>query len=276
VSSYAGDAHPSVLFEGVRLRLSIVICSHGRGQQSTKFLSTIFQRWYAAERGLLFHRMTLWPGNVVLLWDVFTRLGGHAFPGAWAKIIGDKTRGCLTDHLGSGDSVFYQEAAQYFVKASRRIPFFAKNGSIGAPPHGRFINCTDSQAPILAALLSSSLFYQWYHAVSDCYHVSDAIVQALPCPPSIMLDTELASLGQQLEDFLHREAKVVEIQTNTGDTIAYAAFNCQDSKPILDKIDAVLARHYGFTEKELDFIISYDIKYRMGRDLTDDNSSREI
>jgi len=25
-----------------------------------------------------------------------------------------------------------------------------------------------------------------------------------------------------------------------------------------------LAKHYGFTEEELDFIINYDIKYRMG------------
>jgi putative transposase len=29
-----------------------------------------------------------------------------------------------------------------------------------------------------------------------------------------------------------------------------------------DEIDRVLARHYGFTEEELDFIIKYDIKYR--------------
>jgi hypothetical protein len=28
----------------------------------------------------------------------------------------------------------------------------------------------------------------------------------------------------------------------------------------------VLAAHYGFTEEELDFIINYDIKYRMGRE----------
>jgi len=28
----------------------------------------------------------------------------------------------------------------------------------------------------------------------------------------------------------------------------------------------LLARHYGFTDAELDFIIHYDIKYRMGRD----------
>jgi hypothetical protein len=36
------------------------------------------------------------------------------------------------------------------------------------------------------------------------------------------------------------------------------------SKPIIDEIDTVLAHHYGFTEEELDFIINYDITYRMG------------
>jgi hypothetical protein len=30
--------------------------------------------------------------------------------------------------------------------------------------------------------------------------------------------------------------------------------------------DTVLARHYHFTPEELDFIINYDIKYRLGRD----------
>ena len=38
------------------------------------------------------------------------------------------------------------------------------------------------------------------------------------------------------------------------------------SKPILDEIDCVLARHYGFTAEELDFILNYDIKYHLGRD----------
>ena len=38
------------------------------------------------------------------------------------------------------------------------------------------------------------------------------------------------------------------------------------SKPLIDEVDCVLARHYGFTEEELDFIINYDIKYRMGQE----------
>jgi len=38
-------------------------------------------------------------------------------------------------------------------------------------------------------------------------------------------------------------------------------------KPIVDEIDKVLALLYGFTEEELDLIINYDIKYRMGKEL---------
>lgn len=36
--------------------------------------------------------------------------------------------------------------------------------------------------------------------------------------------------------------------------------------PIIDQIDAFLAQHYGFTHEELDFIINYDIKYRLKKE----------
>jgi len=40
--------------------------------------------------------------------------------------------------------------------------------------------------------------------------------------------------------------------------------------PRIVEIDKVLAEHYGFTEEELDCIINYDIKYRMGKDLLEE------
>ena len=48
--------------------------------------------------------------------------------------------------------------------------------------------------------------------------------------------------------------------------VQYDEFYPRKSKPIIDEIDRILAQHYGFTPEELDFIINYDIKYRMGRD----------
>ena len=50
------------------------------------------------------------------------------------------------------------------------------------------------------------------------------------------------------------------------DTLTVQHIFPKRSKLIIDEIDRVLARHYGFTDEELDFIINYDIKYRMGRE----------
>jgi hypothetical protein len=52
--------------------------------------------------------------------------------------------------------------------------------------------------------------------------------------------------------------------------LSYLALNpARIARPIIDEIDRVLAAHYGFTDEELDFIINYDIKYRMGRDASE-------
>lgn len=38
----------------------------------------------------------------------------------------------------------------------------------------------------------------------------------------------------------------------------------KQSRHIIDCIDRLLAEYYGFTAEELDFIVNFDIKYRMG------------
>jgi hypothetical protein len=41
-------------------------------------------------------------------------------------------------------------------------------------------------------------------------------------------------------------------------------FDVKAAKPMIDSVDLSLAKHYGLTDEKLDFIINYDIKYRMG------------
>jgi len=52
-------------------------------------------------------------------------------------------------------------------------------------------------------------------------------------------------------------------------------FRPREAKPIIDEIDCILAKHYGFTDEELDFIINYDIKYRMGDVLFENHEAGE-
>ena len=56
----------------------------------------------------------------------------------------------------------------------------------------------------------------------------------------------------------------------TKGEVEYQEFYPRRSKLFIDEIDKVLAKHYGFTEEELDFIINYDIKYRMGDELNEE------
>ena len=79
-----------------------------------------------------------------------------------------------------------------------------------------------------------------------------------------MQDTELISLRERyIEALKVNSIMLVRNQKQTGRTETQS-FKVQKSKPIIDQIDHVLAKHYGFTDEELNFIINYDIKYRMG------------
>ena len=113
-------------------------------------------------------------------------------------------------------------------------------------------------------MLNSSLFYWYYSAMSDCEHVNDDLVKKFPVPKQSTAD--LAKLGTRLTASLTKHAVRKSIQTAQGHTVVYDEYRIANSKPIIDEIDAVLAEHYGFTAEELDFIVNYDIKYRMGPD----------
>jgi Protein of unknown function (DUF3553) len=80
------------------------------------------------------------------------------------------------------------------------------------------------------------------------------------------LSSRLIELCKYLmEDYKSNAAHLM--RGATGSYTVYA----KKSKPIIDEIDRVLAQHYGFTDEELDFIINYDIKYRMGKDAEGDD-----
>ena len=67
-----------------------------------------------------------------------------------------------------------------------------------------------------------------------------------------------------MKDIDNNSCWLVREQKQTG-RAETQSFKIQKSKSIIDQIDQALAKHYGFTDEELDFIINYDIKYRMGR-----------
>ena len=73
-----------------------------------------------------------------------------------------------------------------------------------------------------------------------------------------------------------------EVTDNTQQEIAQAFSGLEPAVNVsVEYIDVperpgnkIIAKHYGFTEEELDFIINYGIKYRMGNELNEDKLER--
>jgi hypothetical protein len=84
------------------------------------------------------------------------------------------------------------------------------------------------------------------------------------------LKSQLIKLGKKVQKDL-QENSVVQVRNYASRgrsfTMEKQYFYIKKSKSIIDEIDALLAKYYGFTNEELDFIINYDIKNRLGRDL---------
>jgi hypothetical protein len=91
---------------------------------------------------------------------------------------------------------------------------------------------------------------------------------SFPYEDGIFEDSELEMLNQELMQALCDNAERKTIRTRDGHTIIYGEYVISASKPLIDRVDRVLAEHYGFTDEELDFIINYDVKYRMGLSAT--------
>ena len=174
---------------------------------------------------------------------------------------------CIRDRVKAGTDhfVFYQEAMQYWTKSAIGLPYYAKNGKVGAPAHGRYLYCKNaSTAAVIHALINSSLFYAYFVTFSDCFHLGDKLVRSFPISEKIQRDKTLVALGEKLQKELKKNSSKKMINTKAGDKIEYAEFFASESKTTLDEVDSVLAKHFKLNSAETDFVQSFDAKYRCG------------
>lgn len=73
-----------------------------------------------------------------------------------------------------------------------------------------------------------------------------------------------------MEDNLRRNATFYVIESKTRGRNETVTYNKKKSKSVMDEIDLELGSVYGFSEEELDFIINYDFKFRMGDDQSEE------
>ena len=162
--------------------------------------------------------------------------------------------------------VYYRkDGGLYWKVFTDFAPAFYVNGAKGSSSRETHFSLAEQiHVKPAVAILSSNAFWWWYTVTSNLRHLNPSDWKFFPVPRSAMDDPELRRLGAEyIADLRRHSTMLVRNQRSTGITETQS-FKIQKSKSVIDRIDKALAPHYGFTDKELDFIINYDIKYRMG------------
>ncbi len=264
---------PGKLFDGADQCLCIFMGAFKRATvaDNPKNISTTYQRWYTEERNNIFGEMKYSPIDLPRQWShfhVLPKLGDSTESAVLRKITKWKPFG--NSVLDSGKEFYCHRIARYFIKSTNFVPYFcSERDGVKRSDDFKVYYVADSINSVLAvAVLNSSLFYWFWRVMFDGYHCGKDNIAAFPFEPK-SVSCELVPHIEELVTSLmasfiqNSERKIVRYK-GTG-TVEYDEFNVKHSKPIIDEIDRVLAQHYGFTNEELDFIINYDIKYRMGR-----------
>ena len=268
ISVYSADAHPSILFNGVKFRLTILLQGRGTG----KMYSTGFLRWFPSYRDVLFATI-----RYVMVTDELLRLG--LIPKLYAdlqqsvnKKMIERSRVRVGNfiHKEGASSAYAHRIVAHYVKAFDFIPFFKnqRDGERKSEDYKVFTVENKDQRSALCALLNSTAFYLWFVSYSDVYHCGRDLILDFPADiAKLSEDSSLLKLNSKLIHDLKANCVRRKVPYKKTGLVTYDEFYPRKSKSIIDEIDELLAKHYGFTEEELDFIINYDIKYRMGDEL---------
>lgn len=256
VSSY--EIRPGKLFDGGKgadQRLNIFIT---HSSNTPKVVTTEVQRWYSEHRNILFKNLFYSPS---ISKDRILRFSSPIENSLLSKYHENKPISLLIRASKTKYAVHYRSAGlRYWI-------IFLNDGfgTESASNKVKYIE-DENQAKHLMACLNSNLYW-WYYATNyDMFNQTDANVSDFRYTYNPSL--ELNRLAEQLELDMDANKQISVVTKQDGNVNESYAYQKKLSKPIIDEIDKVLAKHYGFTEEELDFIINYDIKYRMGDELS--------
>ena len=265
VSCFAN--RPSQLFEGAQKRITILLGRRAGGGVAT-VLTTQYLRWRREEFENLF-RTRISYAQPLRPFSVFPaaleKLGSELETQAFGRLAAPRERLASAVRKSARTCVYYTRKFGYFLAFLDFVPkvIDSRSGKRVLPSELKEI-VLSSQESVNAAVaaLSSSTFYWFWTVLSDCRNLNRRDLLMFPLDPECVppkFKQRLAELGAGYLAELRRNSKTMLKAGLEIETFEYAA-----CKPGLDAIDSVLAAYYGFSEEELDFVINYDFKYRMG------------
>jgi len=246
---------PGTLFNGVHQKLSIVIFQKYKEAEEKRLYTTAYKHWYGrsdtGERTQLFPTLIY---TVPPLTDAYWCKSGHPIEtNIYERILSKSKR--LSD--------YFAPSGKFSLYLSMRIMYWCKcfTESKQSQEYKQYAVSNATEQKLLVSLLNSTLYFWFWEFISDGWHITSKELDNFFFDLDSVSDENKALLTCLCEKLM---ADLEQKKAYVGTKQTQYEYYHRMSKPIIDEIDRVLAQHYGFTDEELDFIINYDIKYRMG------------
>jgi hypothetical protein len=260
ISTYSN--RPGKLFAGVEQRLTVLLAQIAARQT---VWAAPYQHWYEIERERLFSTLVYCHASRWEQTGMPIKSGHRVVEQIFSRLCQHKALHWMLPQQSNTTGVWVHDGPTYWVRAFPFEPNLGMKSSHSNHYH-KIPTRTSEEATLLAALLSSSTFYLFYKMISNCRDLGPKEWLHMPfARPQAEIETLLIQSGKALARRLHATASKRTRQYASG-PVVYEEYYPARARAILDDIDRILAQHYGFTDQELDFILNYDIKYRMGRE----------
>lgn len=254
---------PQQLFEGACIALSIFICNK---EGKREIYGSGVNRVSEGFRNYLFKQISfvnIDKKDFLPDYSLYPKFKKYIEKEIYKKLAIDST---ISKYLGSSreNALTYRTAGGRYWKIVINRPFANISTSNKTKPLNSCISSFE-----LVAVLNTNLFWWYYVNFFDLYNFKDYMIFHFMYKSDENTESrELTYLGKVLmKSFERNKVENTQFIQSRQQTTIFESFNPARSKNIIDSIDIVLAHHYGFTDEELDFIINYDIKYRMGDEL---------
>ena len=198
------------------------------------------------------------------------KIGGKVESSIWTKLFKNKNK--LALHYSRTDNyvTYYSRKVNAFLQVVDFIPE-VRDGSGSLRPPSEFKNLrlrSQNEAAVVFCIFNSTLFRWFIDVVTDGSHINRREIDNFPFDPSELIEMcpKLTILAKELHAKLS-STSAQRVMRYRHDTLTVQCIIPKYSKAIIDAIDRSLAKYYRFTDEELDYLINYDIKYRIGDDI---------
>jgi hypothetical protein len=259
---------PSKLFTGAEKRLTIWISK--KGISGGPLYSTRYHRWVTEERPTLFQLVKYLPVDraSLLVNTAIPKVGDSYGASILSALSRQPKLARFLPGIGS-QLIYYTRKLRYFIQFLDFVPkIYNQRGKLLPPSELKEIRFEDrANRDAALATLNSTLFFFFFSCFSDVRNVNRREIEEF----RIDLGALVAANGKRISQLSSRLMKGFDKNSRflTGDYKEYGVLRIQSFQPRLSKheidaIDEALAEYFEFSDEELDFIMNFDIKYRMG------------